>query len=347
MARSAQAAEARIAETGKRLAELRERLIRLRAGEPTTPDDVQRARRAARAQQEATRIAYQRLLRTHASAVSHAMTLAKMGRPTVGARRERVDVLMVENQRLRDGLVALGSCPSPARLHRSEDRLRLVWRELVEECSSQQWRGWAHALCVVTTRLIPSVRGAALTVYDHDRVAYPFAASDRWARDVEQIHQVVGEGPALEVSPAHPLLVVENIADTAGRWPGFVDMAATAGLRGACAAALPLATPLSGSLTLYWTDAVPRHDLSAAREALLADVAVSALMADLDAMDDDATAADLGDYSDVFIAAGMLSVRLGINVDDAYLRLRAHAYASGQSLMDTAQAVIDETLPLT
>jgi hypothetical protein len=58
--------------------------------------------------------------------------------------------------------------------------------------------------------------------------------------------------------------------------------------------------------------------------------------------DELAHSADL--HLDVHQAAGMVAVQLGIDVADAVLRLRAHAFATGTPLQKVAEDVVDRRL---
>jgi hypothetical protein len=55
-------------------------------------------------------------------------------------------------------------------------------------------------------------------------------------------------------------------------------------------------------------------------------------------------AAMSGDQAVVHQAAGMISVQLGVRVDVAFARLRAHAFATDRRLGEVAQAVVDRRL---
>src|SRR6202012_1490622 len=45
-------------------------------------------------------------------------------------------------------------------------------------------------------------------------------------------------------------------------------------------------------------------------------------------------------WPEVHQATGMVSVRLGVSVDEAFVRLRAHAFADGRSLKAVARDVV-------
>jgi hypothetical protein len=54
---------------------------------------------------------------------------------------------------------------------------------------------------------------------------------------------------------------------------------------------------------------------------------------------------DLGAYrAEIDQASGMLTVQLGVGIEDAFVRLRAHAYAQGRRLADVAADVVARRL---
>ena len=338
-------AAVRVRSARRRLADLRERMARLRAGEIPTRDDVERARAFTRAQQAATTQAYMRLMRTHASAAAHTRRMAELADPPARSREHPTGRQLVrENERLRDAIVAIQTYSAQSARIWSEEQRRSVWQALVDECRSGNWRSWAQAVCTVATQLVPGARGAALTLYDQDDVPWPMAATDRWTRNIEEVHRIVGEGPALEVSTTHRRVLVDDLTNVYARWPGFVEAASAAALRGLWSFPVPVTDTNAGSLTLYWTGTAAPDRAHQPDAALLAEVASLALLADVDALKDLETV-DPSGYDGVQIAAGMLSVRLGVSVDQAMVEMRAHAYGSGRSLEDMAQDVMGGTFP--
>jgi AmiR/NasT family two-component response regulator len=51
-------------------------------------------------------------------------------------------------------------------------------------------------------------------------------------------------------------------------------------------------------------------------------------------------------WAEVHQATGMVSVQLGVSMDEAFVRLRAHAFADGRSLRDVARDVVSRRLTL-
>ncbi|MGB0094384.1 MAG: ANTAR domain-containing protein [Solirubrobacteraceae bacterium] len=51
-------------------------------------------------------------------------------------------------------------------------------------------------------------------------------------------------------------------------------------------------------------------------------------------------------WAEVHQATGMISVQLGVSMDEAFVRLRAHAFAAGRSLKAVAGDVVARRLRL-
>ncbi|WP_233533241.1 ANTAR domain-containing protein [Antrihabitans sp. YC2-6] len=53
-----------------------------------------------------------------------------------------------------------------------------------------------------------------------------------------------------------------------------------------------------------------------------------------------------GSYQDVNVATGMLAARLRITLDDAFVRLRAHAFSQNRPLLDVARDVLEHRIQM-
>ena len=82
--------------------------------------------------------------------------------------------------------------------------------------------------------------------------------------------------------------------------------------------------------------------------AVLADLATAALLDDagdgVTGVAPWARAGARGYYDDVNVATGMLAAELRISLEDAFLRLRAHAFSHSTSLLDVSRAVLTRRL---
>jgi hypothetical protein len=67
------------------------------------------------------------------------------------------------------------------------------------------------------------IDGVAISVRTSGRAQDLTAATGTWARRLEELQYILGEGPGVEAdTTAGPVLAAEP-ADTASRWPGFAS----------------------------------------------------------------------------------------------------------------------------
>ncbi|AHH97933.1 hypothetical protein GCM10010174_29220 [Kutzneria viridogrisea] len=103
-----------------------------------------------------------------------------------------------------------------------------------------------------------------------------------------------------------------------------------------------------GTLSLYRRLPGPLAQDELADAAVLAELATTALLTD--AAEEAADQAEWikqdnpGHYDAVNIATGMLAAQLHISMEDAFLRLRAHAFSHNRPLLEVAQDVLNRSL---
>lgn len=227
----------------------------------------------------------------------------------------------------------------------AQRRRRRLWQQVIGRLEEHGAYDWLTAVTGLAAT-IGAVRGAAVFVFDGGGLARLAAASDPWAAQSGDLEEVAGEGPA---SDAHrtmlPVLVEDLRSD--GRWPVFAALALPCGVRSAFCLPVCLAGSRLGAMCFFgatgatWTPAVLRD------AALLADLAMPALLADAARIDEaELAGVDLGGFDEVAVAAGMLAAQLGIPVPEASARLRAHVFASGRPLRESARDIVEGRLQL-
>ncbi len=224
---------------------------------------------------------------------------------------------------------------------RNRHRSRLS-RLLATGAAGRDFSAWARLACEIACARA-DVDGAAITLRSSRGTPRPAGASDAWTSGLEELQYTVGEGPAdLAFRTLEPELVADLRAEE--RWPGFTP-AATA--RGAGAVfAFPLrrgGVPL-GTMNLYRRDAGALSPDAVTSAAGIGELAVAALLTGTATTPAPAWQAVPDDYDDVNVAAGVLAAELHVEVAEALLRLRAHAFSQDASLLDVARAVVDGTL---
>ncbi|XVS61013.1 GAF and ANTAR domain-containing protein [Actinosynnema sp. CA-299493] len=218
-------------------------------------------------------------------------------------------------------------------------------RMVAEHVAAPGMPGLARALCAVCVRTLTGVEAAAMTLRSGGRAQELLAASTPWAAALEEFQYTVGEGPGVEAFDTGGPVLVADLSAHRGRWPGFADLGEVRGLAAVFAFPLQIGGMRLGTLTLYRRrpGGLPPDVVTDA--ALLADLAVLGLLDHSGTTGGDGLRVEVS-YQDVNIATGMLSAQLRISLEDAFARLRAHAFATGRSLSEVSRDVLARRLPL-
>jgi len=131
-----------------------------------------------------------------------------------------------------------------------------------------------------------------------------------------------------------------------GRWPTFLNAAAEAGVRAIFAFPLRIGAIGLGAMDLYRLLPGTLSDDQLTGALLAADAAALSLL-HLAAGDPDLVSpAVLPYHPQVHQATGMIEVQLDVPIEQAYLILRARAFASGRPLVDVATDIVERRLRL-
>lgn len=177
------------------------------------------------------------------------------------------------------------------------------------------------------------------------------AATDARARQLEELQFALGEGPCVEASSSGRPVLRPDLTTTgpagSARWPRFGAAAHAAGVSAIFAFPLRVGAIRVGVLDLYRDTPGPLAALDLADALAFADAATVVV---LDLQDHNAhggSAALTGpidSQAEVHQATGMITIQLGINLAQALLRLRAHAYATGRTVSAVAADVVTRRL---
>jgi ANTAR domain len=204
------------------------------------------------------------------------------------------------------------------------------------------------ALCrAAVSRL--GVDGASVTAVSGPAVREPLAASGELSARLEELLFTTGEGPGAEEDFrfGSPMLI-PDLEPAAGRWPGFVPAAVAAGARALFALPLQAGAIRVGVLSLYRARPGPLMPQQLADALVFADIALQLLLDSSSGISELSGYRPLDGLSDshaeVYQATGMISVQLGVSMEEAFVRLRAHAFAAGAPLDDIAGDVVGRLL---
>ena len=191
-----------------------------------------------------------------------------------------------------------------------------------------------------------ALSGCALVLMSGTDESSVLASAGPHARTITTLQMELGEGPCLDAYTSRvPVLLPDLSAKNADRWPAFVPAALAAGVHAEFS--LPLSVGRSGIGTL---------DLCRDTPGMLSDDHLSDALAAADIARDavlyqqyapgDAGLAELLDTAGsdrimVHQATGMIAAQLDETVPNALARLRAAAFASGRSMYEIAQDVVE------
>lgn len=210
--------------------------------------------------------------------------------------------------------------------------------------------GRMERLCSALSRNLPA-SGVGVSVLTDDRhLGGTIAASDVVSRRLDEVQFTLGEGPCIDAyASRRPVLEPDLFGHGNSRWPGYAAAAQDEGVRAVFAFPLQIGTARAGAMDVY------RHEVGSLTQGALAqaltfaDIAMRLLL-------DTQTATLAGDSADlddalayrleVYQGQGMVMVDLGVSLDEAMARLRAHAYAHDRSLTDVARDIVEGSLRL-
>jgi hypothetical protein len=211
----------------------------------------------------------------------------------------------------------------------------------------------AERLCreAITT---VDVDGAGLSMMTSAGHRGTVCATDETARRIEDLQFALGEGPCFDAFTGGGPVLMADVTTALGsdgaRWPVFTEAVGGLGVGALFAFPLLIGAISLGALDLYRlrSGALTEPQLRAAWK--IADAAAGALL-DVrsgTAMDLPADKAPAGaSYRlEVHQATGVVSVQLGVPIEEAFLRLRAYAYSHERNIDDVARDLVAGRLQL-
>jgi hypothetical protein len=210
----------------------------------------------------------------------------------------------------------------------------------------------------VCAAVVPGVQvtGAWLSAARGVEAGHLMRVTDDVSEQLAELQLTLGEGPSLDASASGGPALASDLADgeSGFRWPAFTPAAYAAGAAAVFAFPLAVGAIRAGVLGLYRDQAGPLSDSQLGDALVFADTATLLL---LDAQDP-APAAGPGTgpggqpaglalhRAEIDQATGILTEQLGVNITDAFTRLRAYAYVNDRRLVDVARDIVGRRLRL-
>lgn len=220
-------------------------------------------------------------------------------------------------------------------------------------------------VCTAAVAALP-VGGAGVSAMSRDRASHPLCSTDSVSQQLEELQLTLGEGPCVDAFVlGTSVLCTDLLAGELQRhWMVFADTALEAGARAVFDFPLQIGAISPGVLDLYSSTSVELDAEEVADAMAFADTAtlllldagisVTGVPSDTAASDTDVAGTDrpdaapfddLGDYrAEIDQATGIVMVQLGVGVEEAFIRLRAHAYARGTRISVVAADVVAHRL---
>lgn len=240
------------------------------------------------------------------------------------------------------------------------DNPRAVLWGLIAEHASRHDQGVSVASVCAVAVASEGVTGAWITAASGQTPDVTMCVTDPVGEQLAELQLTLGEGPALDAqAAAAPVLVADLEADEAGRrWPVFTPGARQIGVRAVFAFPLLIGAIRSGVMSLYRGSPGSLSWEQFGECLILADAATVFLLDDagggvtrgyggVNGRALDLWPPDLARHrAQIDQATGMLTVQLGVTAAEAYIRLRAYAYAKDQRLADVARDIVARRLRL-
>jgi hypothetical protein len=204
-------------------------------------------------------------------------------------------------------------------------------------------------VCSAAVQALP-VGGAGISAMSPAIASYPLCSTDSISEQLGELQLTLGEGPCMDAfARGTAVWTVDLRADAAQiRWPVFAPAAVEAGAGAVFAFPLQLGAISPGVLDLYSHVPLLLSAQELAQAMAFADFATLLLLNTRAAEREGVDAGfetELGGYrAEIDQAAGMLTVQIGVGIEEAFIRLRAYAYAHGRRLSEVAADVVSRRL---
>ena len=237
----------------------------------------------------------------------------------------------------------------------TDSRAVLVWGQVAAHAAVHGQRPSVADVCAVAVSSA-QLSGAWVVAARGGDPDFVMCVTGPVSEQLAELQLTLGEGPCHDVMASAAPVLAGDLGDEefTGRWPAFTPAACQRGAGAVFALPLIVGAIRAGVLGLYRGSPGPLPDRQLGDLLILADAATVLLLGsvDGDAGDGDGAAVD-GQAPDLALhraeidqATGMLTVQLGVAAAEAFVRLRAYAYAQDRRLADVAGDIVARRLRL-
>ncbi len=206
-----------------------------------------------------------------------------------------------------------------------------------------------EVLTVLTARCVEllGASAAGILLADDAGLLRVIGASTEQIQLLELFQVQNDEGPCLDCFQSGTVVLHSNL-DTVSPWPLFAVECTKAGFASVCAVPMRLKSQILGCLNLFMPTPGGLSDADVALAQALADVASISIIQDQATRDSAVREINLQHALNSRIAIeqakGMIAERKGIDMDEAFSRLRSYARNNNRGLTDVASALIAGSL---
>lgn len=235
------------------------------------------------------------------------------------------------------------------------NRLGMIWGLLALQAASHSGPVSASDACAAAVAAV-RVTGAWLSAASGAEPAgHLMSVTDAVSERLAELQLTHGEGPSPDAVAGGGPVLASDLGDTeAGlRWPVFAPAARQAGAAAIFTFPLRIGAIGAGVMGLYRDRAGPLSHVHLGDALIFADAAALLLISADQAGETGAGSgpggqpADLTGYrAEIDQAIGMLTEQLGVTITEAFVRLRAYAYAHDRPLADLARDIVARRLRL-
>jgi hypothetical protein len=227
-----------------------------------------------------------------------------------------------------------------------------IWGLIARQAADRAARATVGDACAAAVAAV-EVTGAWLTAGND--TSHLMHATDEVGERLAELQLTLGEGPCEDASASGGLILASDLGEigAARRWPVFAAAACRAGAMAMFAFPLRIGAIRVGVMGMYRDRCGSLSAYQLGDALTLADAATLLMLDSQGRVREDPETglggqpADLtGNRAEIDQATGMLTEQLGIDIAEAFIRLRAYAYAHDRRLSDLANDIVTHRLRL-
>jgi ANTAR domain len=235
-------------------------------------------------------------------------------------------------------------------------RVALIWALVAEQAARRRGQVSVADVCATAVEAL-TVSGAWVTAQSGAVAGHVLCVTDEVSEQLAELQMTLGEGPDQDVLAYGVSVLIADLddGDAALRWPAFTVQASQITAAAIFALPLRIGAIRVGSLGLYRDRPGPLSTPQLGDALILADTATVVL---LESQHGDGETPpgtgpgglppDLARHrAQIDQATGMVSEQLDVTIAEAFVRLRAYAYAQDRRLSDVAGDIVGRRLRLT